>query len=470
MGIPGPFGDLRSVNGWGLKPKYIYEQLIKNAFADKYWKAPGLYKITNNGQLTLSRTGYSQMEYNFSMFWGISIMLYEATLVSDQSEFDTLTGPGGSIVAAFIAGCFPAGPPGTPVPAGIDPLWLRGCNLFFAANFGPPPAPGRVTAAGCVLCHYGPLFSENAVVAGTPFTPFLPPVPDVNNVLDMRGLGFASIGIRPPFTDLNLGGEDPYGNPLSFGRQYKQYKAGGNDRTRIRDLFLLNAIDTGTVDPSIVSGAVSKLEVDGATKIPTMRNIALTPPYFSWGGYPNLGQVLKTYNRGLDRRDIHSLNDPNQAIGTTCTNGDNSGTGPDGHQQYPMPGVTDCNTNTTGVIVALGLSDCEAPDGTLPKTACTAQGATTANDDLAALVRFLKSLTDPRVQCDQAPFDHPSLFVFNGSFPTDLNHDGLADDIVFLLPEIGAGGYDPSSGYCIPNAGDLFAPGMQARSGGKLNK
>ena len=66
----------------------------------------------------------------------------------------------------------------------------------------------------------------------------------------------------------------------------------------------------------------------------------------------------------------------------------------------------------------------------------------------------------------KAPFDHPSLFVFNGQRPIDPNHDGLADDIVFELPEVGAGGYDPNSGFCIPNAANLFAPGMQSRSGG----
>jgi hypothetical protein len=70
------------------------------------------------------------------------------------------------------------------------------------------------------------------------------------------------------------------------------------------------------------------------------------------------------------------------------------------------------------------------------------------------------------VQCDQAPFDHPSLFVFNGQKASDINHDGLADDIVFELPEIGAGGYDPKSGFCIPNAANIFAPGMQSRVGG----
>ena len=40
--------------------------------------------------------------------------------------------------------------------------------------------------------------------------------------------------------------------------------------------------------------------------------------------------------------------------------------------------------------------------------------------------------------------------------------------IVFRLPEIGASGYSAGSGLCVPNAGDLFADGMQARIGGPL--
>jgi hypothetical protein len=49
---------------------------------------------------------------------------------------------------------------------------------------------------------------------------------------------------------------------------------------------------------------------------------------------------------------------------------------------------------------------------------------------------------------------------------TDLSRDGRADDKVFELPEVGTAGYDPESGFCVPNKGDLFALGMQARSGG----
>ncbi len=407
------------------------------------------------------------MEQNFSMFWGIAIMLYEQTLISDQSEFDTLTASHGGqpkLVAAPVGGCFDISG-GT-----IDPLFMRGCNIFFKAGFitgpdtitNPNGSTRTINGAACTFCHSGPVFSEASIEQGPgggTFTPFLAPVPDVNNNLDIRDLGFASIGLRPVFSDLNLGGTDPYGGPLSYGRQFRH--------GTILDPFLKNAITAGNIDQSsnlILNGIVTKLETDGATKIPTLRNIMLNPPYFSWGGYPNLRQVMKTYNRGLNRRDIPGLGASN-AEGTGCTSGDNSGTGPNGDPgPYPSIGSTDCNTNTSGLILPLGLLDCDANGVTNPT--CTNLGYTTANDDLAALVRFFKSLTDFRVQCDKMPFDHPSLIVTNGHTPTDVNRDGLADDINFILPAVGANGYDPSSGYCIPNAGDLFAPGMQGRAGG----
>jgi hypothetical protein len=278
------------------------------------------------------------------------------------------------------------------------------------------------------------------------------------------------------FSDLMVGDKDPYGFPLSFGRQYKQYLDSGKNGSYILDPYLQQAIAAGNVpeySPPLGQGGPpgtpskwGKLEADGATKIPTVRNIGLTPPYFSWGFYSNLRQVLKVYNRGMNPRAITQPGDID-AYGTFCSKGDSSGSGPDGDHPWPVvnaPG-DDCNTNTTGLIVPLGLLDCDANGQTNP--ACIAAGKDTSNDDLAALERFLKSLSDRRVQCDQAPFDHPSFFIFNGHRETDKNHDGLADDVIFDLPAVGAAGYDSKSGYCIPNSGDLFTPGMQSRSGGK---
>jgi len=83
-------------------------------------------------------------------------------------------------------------------------------------------------------------------------------------------------------------------------------------------------------------------------KIPHLRNIALTAPYFHNGGMATLEEVVQFYNRG---RDFNSPAAP------------------------------------------LGLS----------------------NEKQADLVMFLRNgLTDPRVLHEQAPFDHPQLFIPNG--------------------------------------------------------
>lgn len=147
--------------------------------------------------------------HNFSMFYGIAVMMYEATLISDQGEFDSLVAEG-----SLVIGGGPGQPPASQGdgPTQLDPLLLRGARLFLGFPFGPPGNPNH--GAGCGACHGAPTFSENQVAAGRPFNPLLT-VGDVNNVTDIRDLGFANIGIRPVFTDLFSGDVDPYGNPLS---------------------------------------------------------------------------------------------------------------------------------------------------------------------------------------------------------------------------------------------------------------
>jgi cytochrome c peroxidase len=432
-------GSLARPEGNGLLPEYSYAQLIQQAFAPRYWAASGRYRRVG-GALVADEAGYTQMETNMSLFWGISIMLYEATLISDRSEFDSLVASGDLTL------------PNCAASANVDPLLARGCKIFFRFPFGVP-ADG-VRGAGCSACHAGTdTFSEGAVQAGGSYRPLLQ-VTDINNVVSTRDLGFSNIGPRPTTFDRGLGGTDPYGNPLAFGRQYREFVATG-DRSLVKDPLLLRALDAN----ALVAGRVNpdaKLESDGATKIPGIRNVALTPPYFSYGGYASLRQVMKFYNRGGNRRSVHPENAALEVPGSSCSSGDDTGTGVDGNHALPVNDA-DCNTNVTGLIVPHGLLDCDE------------NGVATcdvATDDLSALVRFMQSLTDRRVQCDQAPFDHPSLSVPHGAEAREGDIPGAARDQSFTLPAVGALGYDGASGLCIPNAGDLFAPGMQGRVGG----
>lgn len=433
-------GPLAHPSSTGLAEPYSYAALIEAAFEPKYWSTPGRFSRAG-GVLTADPAGYTQMETNMSMFWGLSVLLYEATLISDRSELDDLLASGDVTL------------PGCTTTENVDPLLARGCKIFFRFPFGAPPADG-IVGAGCSACHAGDLFTEAAVQAGGFFAPLLQ-VGDVNNVTGTRDLGFANIGTRPTFVDVFLGGSDPYGNPLSFGRQYRQYLDSG-DLTVVKDPFLQRAIEAGALVRGPAVDDAAKLESDGATKIPTIRNVALTPPYFSYGGYKSLREVMKFYNRGGNRRQITADNRALEAHGSSCSSGDDSGSGPDGDQAYPVASA-DCNTNVTGLMQPLGLSDCDQNG---------VASCDVASDDLSAVVRFMQSLSDRRVQCDGAPFDHPSLslFVGHGAEPGEI--PGAASDRPFVLPAVGASGYDAQSGLCIPNAGDLFAPGMQARAGG----
>jgi hypothetical protein len=128
------------------------------------------------------------------------------------------------------------------------------------------------------------------------------------------------------------------------------------------------------------------LAVDGAFKTPGLRNVELTAPYFHNGGQLTLRQVVDFYSRGGDF---------------------------DNAEKSP-------NLDT------LNLSDADKDD----------------------LVEFLKSLTDPRVKNQAAPFDHPELYVPVGEQTTasgDVVKDsgGRAVDCFRQVPATGAGGGAP---------------------------
>jgi cytochrome c peroxidase len=386
FGAPGPFGDLRGALPRGLAITNNYRNLVQRAFENKWWSAPGRLRITDAGALVPAPVlGFTQMELNFSMFWGIAIMLYEATLISDDSPFDR-----NQMSAAA----------------------QRGLELFNAG--------GAAGGGGCRFCHVLPLGTQAAQFAGDPPFVTIQTVNRPTGRLDaagnpestnaLRDIGFFPLGVRPVAEDVGAGGTDPYGDPLSFSRK---------------------SIESTPTSP------VARTIVDGSFKVPQLRNVALTPPYFHNGGFSNLHQVVEFYRRGGNRRDA-SLTQENAT-------GDDSGTGLLGEGLIPVPvSVLDKGSNAAGTLNPLTLTNANIDD----------------------IVEFLKALTDVRVQCDRAPFDHPELLIPVGHNPVDQNRDSRADDIVFRLPEIGASGYAPNSGLCVPNAGDLFAPGMQARIGG----
>ena len=71
-------GLLRDPLGKGLH--LSYRALVEQAFQPKYWNSSQTVMIQGSP--------YSLEEANFSLFWGLAIQLYEATLVSDDAPID----------------------------------------------------------------------------------------------------------------------------------------------------------------------------------------------------------------------------------------------------------------------------------------------------------------------------------------------------------------------------------------------
>jgi cytochrome c peroxidase len=73
----------------GLTVKY--GDLIRQTFQPKYWDSSLLFDLAGsqvgNGQ-PITTDQFTLMEYNFSLFFGLAVQAYEATLISDDTPFD----------------------------------------------------------------------------------------------------------------------------------------------------------------------------------------------------------------------------------------------------------------------------------------------------------------------------------------------------------------------------------------------
>ena len=156
---------------------------------------------------------------------------------------------------------------------------------------------------------------------------------------------------------------------------------------------------TFTVHPEVPVNPQERDAVDGAFKVPTLRNVALTGPYFHSGSKGTLEQVVEFYNRGGDRR------------------------GPNGND---TTGIGANASNLDPDIQPLGLTEAERAD----------------------LVAFLRALTDERVRWESAPFDHPQIQVPDGHAvlsPGVLIKDssGRGKSVPRIVPAVGRFGRAP---------------------------
>lgn len=328
---------LRHRSGVGLDT--TYSALIKKAFRKEYWAGEGRFDA--NGD-PVRRGGYSQMEVNLPLFFGLAVQLYEATLVSDDAEFDD-----------FMEGDNEA----------LDEVQQFGLSVFL--NEGK-----------CINCHVGAEFT-GAAVQFRANEPFGNEEPIERMIMGDGGValydgGFYNIGVRPTFEDLGVGAS-LLGFPLSFARQITTHDCGPRgDESCLIDDFNFDT-DEFEVPGRIVRN--ERVAVDGAFKVPGLRNVELTGPYFHNGGQATLAQVVEFYDRGGDRVDAGC--DDTTGFAENCSNLD-----PD----IQRLGLGELTREIDGYVVT----------------------------GKEALVEFLLTLTDERVRDEEAPFDHPQLFVSDG--------------------------------------------------------
>lgn len=230
----------RATSGDGLA-KADYAELVKTAFRSEWW----------NGKQTVSLKGknYSQIEANFSLFFGLAVQMYEATLVSDKTPFDSYVEGNGSALSSQQA-------------MGLGLFWGKG---------------------KCANCHGGAEFT-NASIRRKLITDRMSNMIMGDGNRAIYDEGFYNIGITKTAEDLGVGGKDPFGNPLSFSGVAKQ--------SLLKFNYLENAFSNLLVTP------LSPISVNGSFKTPGLRNVALTAPYFHNGGAATLMQVVEFYNRG----------------------------------------------------------------------------------------------------------------------------------------------------------------------------
>ena len=290
-----------------------YEQMIKDAFLSKFW---------DSAQLTPD--GFTQMEANFSLFWGLAIQLYEATLVADQTPFDRFLGGDQTALTA---------------------QQQDGFNIFFGA--------GR-----CDLCHLGTELTQASVRSGAFVTNadhlLIEQMPVASGQSIIYDNGFNNTATTRTTDDLGRGGNAPFTNPLTtlpFPLSFSlmaELQGNGN-------LPFSTPLLPATLPPNF------PVAVNGTFKVPGLRNVELTGPYMHNGSMKSLEEVVDFYVRG-------------------------------GNFPVTNQDMLDINIAQIGSLQ-------NNPVGK------------------AALVAFMKSMTDERVKEESAPFDHPELVIPNGNGP-----------------------------------------------------
>ncbi|MFL6310572.1 MAG: cytochrome c peroxidase [Terriglobales bacterium] len=443
--------------GKGLKT--TYSALIQKAFLPEWWQfsrhictAADGSTVTNVDPAAFETCpsgtdDYSQMEYNFSLFWGVAIQMYESTLIADQTPFDkymeqqktyTLIGdnnkqsytiqlePGIQPYSLSIIGLDPLADftdqemayafdygDGRVMGVGLDQGTIDYATGRLTVQFGMPPVstfPIKIsysvgatpmttgqlrglllfqTKGRCVNCHGGPELSNASVGTVSSVGPAERMI-----MADMQvrvyDTGYYHIGVRPTSEDGGLAGTDPVAGKSLSQSEYLRERVCNDPSEAI--MIPGRPGDGISMAPLNCGDETAR---GGFFKAPQLRNIALTAPYFHNGSQLTLEQVVEFYDRG---GDFNTFGEEHQYMDADIDN--------------------------------LGLT----------------------LQDKTDLVDFLRNgLTDPRTVSQAAPFDHPQLLAPNGhpksgnGYPVtpDPKHPSQATNQFMEIPAVGKNGGKP---------------------------
>ncbi len=379
-----------------------YARMIQDAFQPEWW---------NSTQPVDGPGGpFTQMEWNFSLYFGLSVQLYEATLIADDTPFDRFMG-----AALNVRG---GGVPIPPDPTALTQQELLGLDIFQGTNLSllnPPPDSTLQLADGrCINCHKLPETTNHSVrnlqvdANGVP-QKIVEPMMMGDGQSAFYDNGMYNIAVRRSSEDTGRAGRSPAfpdpvtGEPQSFPLSYVELSLLKSQGQLPEDVakFVPNLPaqcgeglfpDPETGICSLPAPTGNRAAVTGSFKTPSIRNAEFTGPYFHQGGDATLRQVVEFYVRGGNFPATNFAN-----------------------LDLDMGGILELDPSRPGI---------------------TPEEAAAAEERIQALVAFLaRGLTDERVQFERAPFDHPELQV-----PAGVRGVSAGRDTMVRIPAVGRNG------------------------------
>src|SRR4030095_2021871 len=230
-----------------------YRQMIERAFQPAWWRSNQIVRVDSSGALAfvprphraLRNNEYTMLEHNFSLFFGLSIQLYEMTLISDDAPVDR-----------FFEGQQNA----------LTDNERRGMAIFSS----------ETADTACFGCHSGAELTDNStrIFDGAVVDGVRQPAELVERMFNGEcepvayDQGIYNIGVRPTEEDLGGGGHDPFGNPLSF------IKLLTLPASEITSQELLRYPIPNIANPPIALG--ERTVTNGTFTVPSLRNPQLT--------------------------------------------------------------------------------------------------------------------------------------------------------------------------------------------------